>query len=72
MAEHLEAEEDTVNYFEAAFEDGDPSLIAAALGDIARARGMTTIARSTGFGRDATILKVVKSLGIELRVQSRA
>ncbi|MGD8360695.1 MAG: putative addiction module antidote protein, partial [Gemmatimonadota bacterium] len=38
--EHLETQEDMVAYLEAAFEEGDPALIAAALGDIARARGM--------------------------------
>lgn len=72
-AEHLETEEDMALYLEAALEDGEPSLIAAALGDIARARGMTQLARDTGLGRESlykalspngnpefsTILKVV-------------
>ena len=43
-AEHLETEEDQAAYLEAALEEGDPALIAAALGDIARAAGMTEIA----------------------------
>ena len=80
-AEHLETEEDFAAYLEAAFEVGDPSLIAAALGDIARAKGMAQIARDAGLGREslykalspdgnpefATIMKVVNALGFKLR-----
>src|SRR6266567_824996 len=44
-AEHLETEEDMAAYLEAALEEGDPSLVSAALGDIARAKGMTQLAR---------------------------
>ena len=47
-AEHLETEADMAAYLEAALEDGDPALVAAALGDIARAKGMTQLARETG------------------------
>ena len=79
-AEHLRTEEDMVIYLEAALEDGDPALITAALGDIARAKGMTQVARETGLGREslykalsaegnpefATILKVVRALGMRL------
>jgi probable addiction module antidote protein len=79
-AEHLETEEDMAAYLEAALEDGDPALVAAALGDIARAKGMTQIARETGLGREslyralspggnpefATVLKVVRALGLRL------
>jgi probable addiction module antidote protein len=79
-AEHLETEEDIAAYLEAAFEEGDPSLIAAALGDIARATGMAQIARDAGLGREslykalspegnpefATIMKVVNALGLKL------
>jgi probable addiction module antidote protein len=79
-AEHLTAEEDMAAYLEAALEDGDPALIAAALGDIARAKGMSEIARETGLGRESlykalspdgnpefsTVLKVVRALGIRL------
>jgi probable addiction module antidote protein len=43
-AEHLETQEDMAAYLEAALEEGDASLVAAALGDIARAKGMTWIA----------------------------
>jgi probable addiction module antidote protein len=79
-AQHLETEADMVMYLEVALEEGDPTLITAALGDIARAKGMTQIARDTGLGREslykalspegnpefATILKVVNALGIKL------
>jgi probable addiction module antidote protein len=79
-AEHLESEEDIAAYLDAAFEEGDPSLIAAALGDVARAKGMAQIARDAGLGREnlykalspdgnpefATIMKVVNALGMKL------
>ena len=79
-AEHLESEEDMAAYLEAALEEGDPNLIAAALGDIARAKGMTQVAREAGLGRESlykalspagnpafgTILKVVAALGLQL------
>ena len=47
-AENLQSEEDMAAYLEAALEEGDASLIAAALGDIARAKGMTQVARDAG------------------------
>jgi probable addiction module antidote protein len=79
-AEHLETEEDIAAYLEAAFEEGDSSLIAAALGDIARAKGMAQVAHNAGLGREslykalspegnpefATIMKVVNALGLKL------
>ncbi len=52
-AEHLKTEEDMAAYLEAALEDGDPALVAATLRDIARAKGMTQIARDTGLGRES-------------------
>jgi probable addiction module antidote protein len=84
-AEHLETEEDMAAYLEAALEDGDPALVAAALGDIARAKGMTQIAREAGLGREslykalspegnpelATVLKVVRALGLSLHASTR-
>jgi probable addiction module antidote protein len=67
-------------YLEAAFEDGDPALIAAVIGDIARARGMTQIAKDAGLTRDTmykafrregnptleTLTSVLKALGLKL------
>jgi len=83
--EHLETEEDMAAYLEAALEEGDPALVAAALGDIARAKGMAQIARKTGLGREslykalspegnpefATILKVVRALGLRLHATTQ-
>jgi probable addiction module antidote protein len=82
-AEHLETAEDMAACLEAALEDGDPKLVTAALGDIARARGMAAIARETGLGREslykalsaegnpefATVLKVVRALGLKLHAE---
>lgn len=51
MVEHLETGEDMAAYLEAALEEGDPALVTAALGDIARVKGMTQIANETGLGR---------------------
>jgi probable addiction module antidote protein len=79
-AEHLETEVDMALYLEAALEEGDPALVAAAPGDIARAKGMSEIACETGLGREslykalspegnpefATVLKVIRALGLRL------
>ena len=79
-ADHLKTEEDMAAYLEAALEEGDSNLVAAALGDIARAKGMSQVAREAGLGREslykalspagnpefATILKVVSALGLQL------
>jgi probable addiction module antidote protein len=83
-AEHLQTEEDMAAYLEAALEENDASLIAAALGDIARAKGMSQIAKQTGLGRESlykalspegnpefsTILKVIHALGLHLHAVS--
>ena len=85
-AEHLKSEADMAAYLEAALEDGDPAVIAAALGDIARAKGMSEIARETGLGRESlykalspegnpefsTVLKVVRALGLRLHAGTDA
>jgi probable addiction module antidote protein len=52
-AEHLETEEDMSAYLEMALEEGDPALVTAALGDIARAKGMALAPRDTGLGRES-------------------
>jgi len=52
-AEYLKSDGEMAAYLEAALEDGDPALVAAALGDIARAKGMTDIARDAGLGRES-------------------
>lgn len=80
-AKHLTSIEDMAAYLEAALEDGDATLVATALGDIARAKGMTQVAREAGLGREslykahsssgypepATVLKVISVLGLQLR-----
>ena len=85
-ADYLETEEDMVAYLEAAFDEGDARLIVAALGDIARARGMTMVAADAGLGREspykalspdgnlefATVLKVMRALGLRLHPSSVA
>jgi probable addiction module antidote protein len=79
-AEYLRNEKAIVAYLEAALDDGDPGLVAAALGDIARVRGMSKVARKAGLGREslykalsaegnpefATVLRVVEALGLRL------
>jgi len=81
-ADYLKTEEDRALYFEACLDEAgdDPAFIAKALGDIARARGMTQLARDTGLAREglykalsgqgnpefATILKVINALGLRL------
>jgi probable addiction module antidote protein len=81
-ADHLERPSDIAAYLEAALEHGDPALVASALGDIARAKGMAEIAREAGLGRESlykalsadgnpelgTFLRVIRALGLELRV----
>jgi probable addiction module antidote protein len=84
-ADSIKMTEQQAAYLEAAFEDGDPALIAAAIGDIARARGMTDLARETGVTRNAlykafkdggnptlsTLASVVNALGFKLAVNPR-
>ena len=78
-SEYLDSPESIAAYLEAAFEDGDPALIATALGDIARAMGMTQLASQAGVTREAlykalsptgdprlsTFLGVMKALGLK-------
>ncbi len=80
----LQSKEDIADYLDAVLEDGDPELLKAALGDIARAKGMTDIARLAGVGRAnlykalspegnpefVTVAKVLKALGLRLSVSA--
>ena len=80
VTEYLKTDEDMAAYLEAAMEDGHPAVIAAAIGNIARAKGMTQVARKAGIGRVslykalspdgnpefATVLKVIRALGLRL------
>ena len=81
-AEALKSPEAITAYIEAAFEDGDPAIIAAVLGDVARAKGMSEMARQSGVSRETlykafsengnptleTLTAVMHSLGLKLSV----
>ena len=81
-AEYLESGEAMAEYLTAIIEENNPALLAAALGDIARARGMTEIARASGITREAlykalkpdaqprfdTIARVCTALGLKISV----
>ncbi len=78
-AENLNTDEDIAAYLTAALEEGDAKLVAAALGDIARAKGMSKVARDSGLAREAlyralseegnpaldTVMRVSKALGFK-------
>jgi probable addiction module antidote protein len=82
VADHLRTPQEMAAYLEACFEEapGDAAFIAKALGDIARAKGMTQVARDAGLSRESlyralsgsrspdfdTILRVVDALGLQL------
>jgi len=86
VAEHLRTPEEMAAYLEACLEEanGDAAFIAKALGDIARAKGMSQVARDTGLSRESlykalsgerspsldTILKVVGALGLKLHAEA--
>jgi probable addiction module antidote protein len=85
VAEHLRTPEEMAAYLEACMEeaDGDAAFVAKALGDIARAKGMSQVARDTGLSRESlykalsgercptfdTILKVMSALGLKLHAE---
>ena len=86
VAEHLRTPEEMAAYLEACLEEanGDAAFIAKALGDIARAKGMSQVARDAGLSRESlykalsgertpnfdTILKVISALGIKLHAEA--
>ncbi|MBW2677475.1 MAG: putative addiction module antidote protein [Deltaproteobacteria bacterium] len=86
VAEHLRTPVEMAAYLEACFEeaDGDAAFIAKALGDIARAKGMSEVARDAGLSRESlykalsgernpnfdTILKVIMALGLKLHAEA--
>lgn len=86
VAEHLRTPEEMAAYLEACIEEsnGDAAFIAKALGDIARAKGMSQVARDAGLSRESlykalsgerapsfdTILKVISALGIKLHAEA--
>ena len=84
IQDHLKTPEDRLLYLEAAFDDGDPALIAHALGDVARTVGMTSIAKEAGVTREAlykalsetgdprlsTFFGVIKALGLKISIEA--
>ena len=82
-AEYLNSEEDVAAYLTTILEENDPALLAAALGDIARSRGMTQVAKDSGITREAlykalrpgseprfdTVSRVCAALGVRLVAQ---
>ena len=85
-AEYLGTDEAIMAYIEEAIETSDPAFIADALGVVARARGMSQVAKDAGLGRESlykalsvdgnpefgTILRVLKALGVKLSVAPAA
>ena len=87
VAEHLRTPEEMASYLEACIEeaDGDAAFIAKALGDIARAKGMSQVASDAGLSRESlykalsgerkptldTVLRVVRALGLKLRAEAQ-
>lgn len=83
MANYLGSEEEIAEYLRQVLEDGDPTELAVALGNIARARGMSQLARDTGLSRESlykslsgervpssdTLFKVIHAMGFKLTVQ---
>ena len=83
-ADYLSDEETIAEYLTAALEDQDPDLFLVAVKDVARARGMTQLAKDTGLGRESlykalapgahpryeTIMKVVRALGVRLHAEA--
>jgi len=83
VSTYLDNEKTIVEYLNAAFDQGDPDFMLAAIGDVAKARGMAQIARDTGLGRESlykalqpgakprfdTVMKVMKALGVKLHVE---
>jgi probable addiction module antidote protein len=84
VTKFLNSEEDIADYLEDAIKEGDPAYITTALGNIARARGMTSLSEETGIARTSlykalsangnpelsTLLKVINALGLRLHVTS--
>ena len=83
-ADYLDNEETIAAYLTAALEDENPDIFLVAVKDVARARGMTQLAKDTGLGRESlykalapgakprydTLLKVLRALGVSLHVKS--
>ena len=87
VAEHLRTPTEMAAYLESVLDEsnGDASMVAKAIGDIARAKGMSQVAKDSGLSRESlykalsgerspgidTILKVIRALGIKLHAEAR-
>ena len=85
MAEHINTKEDVTAYLEAALEENDTALLLAAIGDIARSKGMAQIAKELNLARESlyrslsqdgnpsfdTVAKVLDNLGFQLSVRQK-
>ena len=83
VSDYLGDEETIAEYLNAILEDGDQDLLLSAIGDVAKAKGMKTIAQASGLGRESlykalnpgakprfeTIIKVLKALGVNLAMK---
>jgi probable addiction module antidote protein len=83
VSDYLDSEEMIAEYLSAILDENDPDLFISALGDVAKARGMTQIAKEAGLGRESlykalksgsnlryqTVQKVLKALGIKLTAE---
>lgn len=84
-ADYLDSPETAAAYLTEAFETNDPGFITAAIGTVARARGMSTVANDAGVSREnlykalssdgrpefGTVMKVLDSLGIQLHAEAK-
>lgn len=82
VTEYLDSDERIAGYLDAAFEDGDPVLIKAAIADVARAKGMSSVAKEAGISRAGlykalgetgnptleALLGILKAMGVRLAV----
>ncbi len=85
VVDYLDSEEAIVAYLSAIMEEGDPDLLVAALGDIARARGMTKLAEDSGLNRESlykalrpgakprfdTVFRIMKALNIKMQATAQ-
>ena len=82
VSEYLDSEKVTAEFLTAALEDPNPESFVSAIGHVAKARGMTSVAEKTGLGRESiykafapgakpryeTVIKILQSLGVKLQV----
>jgi len=85
LAEHINTKEDVEGILEATFEENDPALLVAVLGDIARSKGMAQIAKELNLARESlyrslsqggnpsfsTVAKVLDNLGFQLSIKQK-